>query len=222
MAPKHDEAPGGNPVGPMEFLALGDCSFRTAQLPEEHEQILRLLHRTFVVEVRQDPDTGTGRLIDKFHDKNTYIVAVHQRRVCGMVAVHHQPPFSAAGGLDDDGALERLCPKLLEARRFAVVPAERSGVVFPGLVWAVYEYARRGGYQYIVISGLLERQGMYERLGFRPLGGAVRKGEAYFVPMLVDLCCLPERVRQDRDRWERRLRRVAGGQAGGQGLPFQS
>ena len=57
----------------------------------------QLLHRTFVLEVRQDADTGTGRLIDKFHHKNTYIVAVHQRRICGMVAVHDQPPFSAAG-----------------------------------------------------------------------------------------------------------------------------
>ena len=123
-----------------------------------------------------------------------------------MVAVHDQPPFSAAGSLNDEEILEKLCPKLLEARRLSVEPAERSGLVFPGLIWSVYEYARRGGYRYIVISGLLERQGMYEKVGFRPMGPPVRKGEAYFVPMLVDLCCLPERVRRDRDRWQRRAR----------------
>jgi hypothetical protein len=78
-------------------------------------------------------------------------------------------------------------------------------LVFPGLIWSVYEYASRGGYRYIVISGLLERQGMYEKLGFRPLGRAVRKGEAYFVPMLVNLSLLPERVREDRDRWQKRI-----------------
>ncbi len=193
-----------SPAPATEFLALGGYSFRLAQLPEEEDQILQLLHRTFVLEVRQDADTGTGRLIDKFHDKNTYIVAVHQCRICGVVAVHDQPPFSAGSALNDKGILERLCPKLLEARRFSVEPAERSGLVFPGLIWSVYEYARRGDYRYIVISGLLERQGMYEKLGFRPLGPAVRKGEAYFVPMLVDLRSLPERVRRDRDRWQER------------------
>jgi hypothetical protein len=52
---------------------------------------------------------------------------------------------------------------------------------------------------------------MYERLGFRPLGAAVRKGEAYFVPMLVDLCCLPERVQKDQDRWQRRIGPKPGG-----------
>jgi len=202
MAQSRDET--RSPAPATEFLALGGYSFRLAASPEEEEQILQLLHRTFVLEVRQDADTGTGRLIDKFHDKNTYIVAVRQCRICGVVAVHDQPPFSAGGALDDREILERLCPKLLEARRFSVEPAERSGLVFPGLVWSVYEYARRGGYRHILISALLERRGMYERLGFRPLGPAVRKGEAYFVPMLVDLCYLPGRVRHDRDRWQRR------------------
>jgi hypothetical protein len=206
MAQNQDEAPGGSPVPATEFLTLGGYSFRPAQSPEEHEQILQLLHRTFVLEVRQDADMGTGRLIDKFHHKNTYIVAVHQRRICGIVAVHDKPPFSAGGALDGEGILERLCPKLLEVRRLSVAPAERSGLVFAGLIWSVYEYARRGGYRYLVISALLERQGMYEKLGFRPLGGAVRKGEAYFVRMLVDLSLLPERVQQNRNRWQRRIR----------------
>ena len=76
MAQNQDEAPGGSRVAASEFLTLGGCSFRLAQSPEEHEQIPQLLHRTFVLEVRQDADPGTGRLIDKFHHKNTYIVAV--------------------------------------------------------------------------------------------------------------------------------------------------
>jgi hypothetical protein len=214
MPQNQDAALGGGPFRGREFLALGGYSFRLAQSHDEREQILQLLHRTFVLEVRQDADTGTGRLVDKFHHKNTYIVAVHQRRVCGMVAVHDRPPFSAAGALDREGILERLCPKLLEVRRLAVELAERSGLVFAGLIWSVYEYAQRGGYRYIAISGLLERQGMYEKLGFRPLGAPVRKGEAYFVPMLVDLCCLPERVRQDRDRWQRRKGRKPDGTLG--------
>lgn len=205
MAQTQDEAAGDSPIPATEFLALGDYSFRLARLPEEHEQISQLLHRTFVLEVGQDADTGTGRLIDKFHHKNTYLVAVHRRRICGMVAMHSQPPFSAGSALDDEGVLERLCPELLEVRRLSIEPAERSRFVFPGLIWSVYEYAKRGGFRYVVISGLLKRQRMYENLGFRPLGGAIRKGEAYFVPMLADLHLLPERILQDKDRWQRRI-----------------
>lgn len=197
--------PGGSSYSKVELLTLGDYSFRLARLPQELEQISRLLHQTFVLEVRQDADTGTGALIDKFHHKNTYLVAVHRSRICGMVAVHDQPPFSAASGLECEEILEPLRPKLLEVRRLAVEPARRSGAVFPGLIWSVHEYAEHGGYRYILISGLVKRRAMYEKLGFRPLGKAVRKGDAYFLPMLADLRSLPEPIRQERDRWERRI-----------------
>jgi hypothetical protein len=187
------------------FPILGGYVFKLAETPDEQDQIERLLHQTFVLEVQQDEDTGTGRLIDKFHHKNTYIVAKWKGHVCGVAAVHDQPPFSAAGALEDGGFLEQLCPALLEVRRLAIKPAHRSGLAFPGLVWSVYEYARRGGYGYIVMSGLLERQGMYEKMGFRQLGPAGRKGAAFFVPMLVDLVHLPKTVERDFGRWQRRF-----------------
>jgi hypothetical protein len=58
-----------------------------------------------------------------------------------------------------------------------------------------------------VISGLQERQPMYERLGFKPLGGPVRRGQAYFVPMLLRLSELSERARRTRDALARSLQR---------------
>jgi len=205
MAHRQTESTGIGLAQATAVLVLGGYSFKLAGTPDEQNQIECLLHRTFVVEVRQDEDTGTGRLIDKFHYKNKYIVAKKNDHVCGVMAIHDQPPFSAASALDDSGFLEQLCPRLLEVRRLAIEPTKRSGVVFPGLIWSVYEYAGGGGYRYIVMSGLLERQGMYEKMGFRQLGQAVRKGAAFFVPMLVDLLELPKTVQQDRDRWRRRI-----------------
>ena len=185
-------------------LAGGGYLFRLAATADDHRKIQRLLHQTFVLEVRQDADSGTGSLVDKFHHKNRYVVALRQEKLCGLIALHDEPPFSTTEGLPGREAVERLCPRLLEARRLAVEPDERTGTVFAGLLWSTYQYARRGGYQFILMSGLLKRQTMYGRLGFRALGAPVRKGQADFVPMLLDLLEIPERISLDLARWERK------------------
>ncbi len=179
-----------------ELCRLGAYRFKLADRPEEIDQIHRLLHRTFVLEIGQHPDSGTDRHVDKFHHKNTYLVALRDAEVKGMLAVHGQPPFSAAEAIACRETLERLCPKLLEVRLLAVEREERGRQILAGFMWAVHHYAVGGGYQYLAISGLLERQRMYVRMGFRPLGGPVRRGEAYFVPMLLDLTDLPEQARR--------------------------
>jgi hypothetical protein len=165
-----------------------------------------LLYRTFVREIPRYEDPCTDYLIDKYHERNLYFVAVRQGRVCGMMAVHDRPPFSVAAALNDANVLDRLGSSLLEARILAVEPRERFGLVFAGLAWSVHGYARSSGYRYIVITGLAERQGMYERMGFRPLGPPVLRGNEYFVPMEADLSRLPENVKRDLDRWNGRMK----------------
>jgi hypothetical protein len=113
-------------------------------------------------------------------------------------------PISVAAALDDPNVLHRLSPRLLEARILAVEPGERFGLVFAGLACSLHEYAQSSGYRSIVITGLAGRQGMYERMGFRPLGPPVLRGNAYFVPMAIDLSSLPEKVKRDLNRWNRR------------------
>src|SRR5438876_12427603 len=77
-----------------EVFRLSHYLFRRAETPHELEQVHRLNYRTFVGEIPQHADPGTGYLIDKFHDKNQYFVALRDGRVIGMVAVHDQAPFS--------------------------------------------------------------------------------------------------------------------------------
>jgi N-acyl-L-homoserine lactone synthetase len=178
--------------------------FKLAETPQELADIHRLLYRTFVLEIPRYDDPGTDFLVDKYHERNLYFVAVRKGRVCGMTAVHDQPPFSVAAALDDPNVLYKLRPRLLEARIFAVEPRERFGLVFAGLACSIHEYAKSSGYRYIVITGLAGRQGMYERMGFRPLGPPALRGNEYFVPMALDLSCLPEKVKRDLDRWNRR------------------
>jgi len=179
-------------------------SFKLAETPQELADVHRLLYRTFVLEIPRYDDPGTDYLVDKYHQRNRYFIALREGRVCGMAAVHDQPPFSAAAALDDPNVLHELGPRLLEARIMAVEPRERFGLVFAGLGYSIHDYAKSNGYRYILITGLAARQGMYQRLGFRPLGPPALRGLAHFVPMALDLSRLPENVKRDLDRWNRR------------------
>jgi len=178
--------------------------FKLAETPQELEDVHRLLYQTFVVEIPRYDDPGTDYLVDKYHDRNLYFVALCNGRVCGMAAVHDQPPFSVAAALDDPDVLHRLSRRLLEVRIFAVEPRERFGLVFAGVAWSIHEYAKSSGYRQIVISGLAGREPMYERLGFLRLGPPRLRGSEHFVPMALDLSRLPKKVKQDLQRWNRR------------------
>jgi aspartate aminotransferase-like enzyme/predicted N-acetyltransferase YhbS len=167
-------------------VRLGPYTFKAAQTPDELEQVHRLNYQTFVREIPQHADPGDGeRLVDKFHDKNLYFVAKREGRVIGMVSAHAQPPFSVAGKLADPAALNALGDRLLEVRLLAVGPAERNSMVFAGLGWCLHTHAQRAGFSHLVISGIRDRQRLYERMGFAPLGPAVQSGDAWFIPMAM-------------------------------------
>lgn len=89
------------------MLRVGRYVFKRAEASHEFEAIHRLNYRTFVEEIPQHPDPGTGRLVDKFHDKNVYFVALRDGRLVGMISAHGQPPFSVAPRLSDPSVLDR-------------------------------------------------------------------------------------------------------------------
>jgi hypothetical protein len=171
-------------------VRIGRYLYRTAET-SDFEQIHRFNYDTFVTEVPQHADDGSGSLTDKFHAKNTYFVALEGARLVGMVAVHDTPPFSVTAKLGDPAILDSLAGPLLEVRLLAIRPECRHASVLVGLITCVYRYALRGHYTYVLISGLLARHDMYARMGFRPLGPPVKSGSACFVPMAA---CIEEAV----------------------------
>ncbi len=200
-------APTSDRNGNAVLLQLGRFRFKRAEADAELEQVHRLNHETFVREVAQYADTGSDHLVDKFHQKNTYIVAVHGDDLVGMVAVHDRPPFSVADRLPDPSVLDGLGGRPMEVRLLAVRPAYRRGPVFSGLLWALREHARRLGHTRLLISGLEERLPLYAKLGFRALGPAVACGRAAFVPMMLELDRPTESLRRTIRLWEAHLGR---------------
>jgi hypothetical protein len=172
------------------MTSAGRYEFKHAESDVEFEQIHRLNHRTFAQEIPQHEPSHTGRLVDKFHDKNTYLIAKHDGRVVGMLSVHDSPPFSVAARLPDPSLLDAPARRM-EVRLLAVEAAHRGGVVMAGLLWSALELAR-GRYDEVYISGVAERVDMYRRLGFRALGPPVADGAAAFVPMRVTLPLAPK------------------------------
>lgn len=190
------------------MLPLGRYLFKRADSDDEIEQIHRLNYRTFVEEIPQHAADEPGRLVDKFHAKNTYFVAVSEGCVVGMISVHDQPPFSVASRLPDPTVLDHPEKRQLEVRLLAVEPSHRGGPVMIGLLWMALEYAQQR-YDEVYISGVVERVPMYERLGFRSLGPAIADGTAAFVPMRVSFP-LVERVAKLARLWMSRMNRLAG------------
>ena len=191
------------------MLRVGHYVFKRAESKQEFDQVHCLNHRTFVDEIPQHEPTGTGALIDKFHHKNVYLIALRDERVVAMLGIHDQPPFSVAERLPDPKILTRDGTRPLEVRLLAIEPCERNNTLFFGLIYMLYDYALKNGYTHLFISGVDNRVSLYERLGFVPLGPAVRCGEAAFVPMMQTVGQLPLKLEHMKKMWEIRLKKVA-------------
>jgi aspartate aminotransferase-like enzyme len=189
---------------PLLAFRSGPYLFKQAESAAELDAVHVLNHRTFAAEIPQHAPQPDGRLVDKFHARNLYIVAKRDARVVAMVAVHDQPPFSVADRLSNPAALLHQCPQPLEVRLLAIAPGERHSVVFVGLLWCVLRYAQAAGYSHLVISGVQERVFLYERFGFVALGPAMQSGAAWFVPMMLPLDQLPVATARTARRWEQR------------------
>jgi aspartate aminotransferase-like enzyme len=189
-----------------ERQAMTEIEFKEAKTAEEIEQIHRLNHRIFAEEIRQHPQTSDGRLIDRYHDCNRYFIASERGVLAGMISAHDGPNFSVARRLKDPAALSSLRAPL-EIRLLAILPEFRNRSVLAGLFWQVFDYARAHDYSDLLISGIVDRLPMYEKIGFSPMGPPVPDGTASFVPMRISLESAPpefcSRSRLYGSRWQR-------------------
>lgn len=100
-------------------------TIKLAQEPYEFDQIHQLNYKTFVEEIPQHSPNTEKKLIDKFHFKNKYVIAIKDNDLIGMVCYNQVRPFS----LDEKVSnLDKLIPpykNLAEIRLLAVDIKER-------------------------------------------------------------------------------------------------
>lgn len=156
----------------------------------EFEAIHRLNYRTFVEEIPQHAPNAEGRLVDRFHAENSYVIAREGDRVVGMLALRGKRPFSLDSKVSE---LDRHLPsgrRPIEVRLLAVESAYRKTSVFV----ALFEFATRkclaDGYDLAVISGTTRELKLYRHLGFAPFGPLVGTVGAQYQPMFLTLDAL--------------------------------
>lgn len=159
--------------------------FKPATEPWEFEALERLNHDTFTGEIPQHEVQPDGRLRDRFHAENDYLLALRGEEVVGMIALRDRRPFSLDAKLPD---LDRHLPphrSVCEVRLLAVRQDHRHSGVFRGLLEATAKACRAKGHDLAVISGTVRQLKLYRHIGFEPFGPLVGTEEAAYQPMFV-------------------------------------
>ena len=166
---------------------MTDYTVRVATEPDEFEQIHALNYRTFVDEVPQHSPNPERRLVDRFHDENTYVICKVGEVVVGMVCVRDQRPFSVDEKI---GPFEEHLPpdvpaptRPCEIRLLAIEPGHRRGRVIFGLLSRLLRLGLERGYDFALMSGRPANMALYRALGFRPFGPITGSPDAPFQPM---------------------------------------
>jgi hypothetical protein len=155
-------------------------TFKFASEDWEFEQIHRLNYRTFVEEIPQHKSSPAHRLVDKFHDGNTYLICLSGTKLIGMLAVRGARPFSLDQKLEN---LDSYLPKgrtICEIRLLAIEKKFRGAQVLQGILALLWQHGVEKGYDLAIISGTTRQVKLYHHLGFAPFGPLLGSEDAQF------------------------------------------
>jgi aspartate aminotransferase-like enzyme/GNAT superfamily N-acetyltransferase len=162
-----------------------DLTIKVATENWEIEQIHRLNYRTFVEEIPQHAPNPEGRLVDRFHGENLYVIALAGRTLAGMLALRQRRPFSLDAKVPDLDAHLPPGRKPVEVRLLAIRPEFRKTALFVALFEHAVQQCLEDGFDLAVISGTTRQLKLYQHLGFVPFGPLVGTPEAPYQPMYL-------------------------------------
>ncbi|MFZ3580083.1 aminotransferase class V-fold PLP-dependent enzyme [Virgibacillus sp. DJP39] len=160
-------------------------TYKIAETNNEMEQIYRLNYETFAEEIPQHALNEERKLIDRFNDENTYVIAKRKDEVVGMICVRENRPFSLDQKLDN---LDEYFPSEsvpCEVRLLSIKDSYRGGRIFYGLCERLVSYCLEKGFAVALISGTMQQTKLYKHIGFQPFGPIVGSDEAPFQPMFL-------------------------------------
>jgi hypothetical protein len=161
--------------------------FKLAESDPEFEAIHRLNYKTFVEEIPQHTRNPQRRLVDRFHDGNTYAICLTGGRLVGMVAGRATRPFSLDSKVTELDSYLPAGHKLVEVRLLAVEKEYRPGAICCRLIGLISQHFTAQGFDMGLISGSVRQLRLYRHLGFVPFGPLVGTPDAPYQPMYVTL-----------------------------------
>ncbi|MFT4513828.1 MAG: aspartate aminotransferase-like enzyme [Planctomycetota bacterium] len=153
--------------------------------PSDEDRICALNYQMFVEEIPQHPPNEAKRLVDQFHDQNTYLVARDGEEIIGMVAMRAERPFSLDAKIDNLDAYLPPHNRICEVRLLGVQAGRRRGPVFAGLLDMIMQIGQQRGYDLAVVSGTTRQLRLYEHMGFIAFGPEVGSKDARYQPMYI-------------------------------------
>lgn len=160
---------------------------KTADQDAEFLQIHQLNYKTFVEEIPQHQPNEEKTLIDKFHSRNKYIIALKAEKLIGMVCYNQLRPFSLDAKITN---LDQFLPthtSLAEIRLLAVAAEDRKITIAYRLLQYLCGELIRHNIDAAVISGTTRQLPLYTSIGFIPFGPLVGSGDATYQPMYITL-----------------------------------
>jgi len=157
--------------------------FKIATSKDEAEQIHRLNYETFVEEIPQHAPNTTRRLVDRFHDDNTYLICLRGGELVGMVAVRGVRPFSLDQKLPNLDSYLPAAERICELRLLTVRRQYRGTRILYGLMAMVGRYSALERFDLAIISGFIRQLQLYRHLGFVAFGPLVGTPQVQFQPM---------------------------------------
>lgn len=168
--------------------------YKIASTPEEYASINSLNYTTLVEEIPQHESNAQKQLVDKFHEENTYIIAMKNDELIGMIALRGIRPFSLDLKIPDLDSHVPENKKICEIRLLSIKKEYRNSFVFYGLSEKLLEACLQESYDYCIISGTTRQIKLYTHIGFIPFYKLVGKEGAYYQPMYLTLENLKQSV----------------------------
>ncbi|GMR05466.1 MAG: aminotransferase class V-fold PLP-dependent enzyme [Gammaproteobacteria bacterium] len=168
-------------------MAIEELKFKIANTCSEMDAIHGLNYRTFVEEIPQHQDNPQQKLIDKFHDENTYIICMKGKDIAGMLALRDSRPFSLDAKLENLDSYLPAYRSICEIRLLAVEKKYRNTAIFIGLLNKAFDFAMQQAYDLCVISGTTRQIKLYKHIGLKQFGPLVGTENARYQPMYISI-----------------------------------
>lgn len=160
---------------------------KPAKEPDEFLQIHQLIYKTFVEEIPQHQQNAEKMLVDKFHSRNKYLIALKGKKVIGMVSYINERPFSLDAKIQD---IDQYLPQhksIVEVRLLSICREQRKATIAYRLLQYLCQTLIHQQVDAAIISGTTRQIKLYAALGFTPFGPLVGQTGAYFQPMFITL-----------------------------------
>lgn len=159
--------------------------YKIADTDNEFEQIFRLNYETFVEEIPQHPTNTEKKLVDAFHEYNTYVICKYGREVIGMVSYSTTRPFSLDKKVPHLDTYLPQHKKICEIRLLSIKYAYRHTRVCARFFSFLVNILYSKDIDMLIISGTTRQLELYKGMGFVEFYQAIGTAEARYQPMYL-------------------------------------